>query len=357
MTNKPIIFKESKYSDKDLRLIKSKFKIWKTVDVYRKQLEELFEITFPQYLHKDDFKIRRNEFIKSRLNRNPHLKGNWVYYPWSGLLLHILPKAELELLLTSRNKNLINSEEQKKLSSSIIGIVGLSIGSNTATSMIHTGIGGILKLADSDDLQTSNLNRVKTGIQQVGQAKVKVTCQEIYEVNPYVDLIIYEQGLTENNIDEFVTKPKPRIVIELIDDFKMKILLRQICKKYHIPVLMFSNLGDSVLVDIERYDQDEHLPIFNGIVGKEIEEISNRNISPEDIKKYAVLLVGKENVPRKALESVNEIGRSLAGRPQLMSTVMVASGIACFLVRKIILGEPVKSGRQLIKFDEVFTNK
>ena len=64
-------------------------------------------------------------------------------------------------------------------------------------------------------------------------------------------------------------------------------------------------------------------------------------------------MVGRDNVPKRAVESIKEIGKTLVGRPQLMNTVTVASGIALFLARKIALGEKIKSGRILFKFDDL----
>ena len=77
-------------------------------------------------------------------------------------------------------------------------------------------------------------------------------------------------------------------------------------------------------------------------------------ISEEDIKRYAVQIVGRENVPPRAMESLKEINKTLVGRPQLLSTVIIGSGVAAYLAREIALGNKVKSGRRLVKFDEVF---
>ena len=53
--NSPIILIEGKYSEKDLDRLKKENKIWKINDVYKSQLEELFEILNPSILHTQDF--------------------------------------------------------------------------------------------------------------------------------------------------------------------------------------------------------------------------------------------------------------------------------------------------------------
>ncbi len=131
----------------------------------------------------------------------------------------------------------------------------------------------------------------------------------------------------------------------------MKILLRLKARKLGIPVIMMANLGDGILIDIERFDLDKKTPIFNGVIGDLPEKILDN--PDEDVNKYAVQIVGKENIPDRAIESVMEIGKTLIGRPQLSSTVTIAGGLATYLTRKIALKELNWGGRKMIKFDEV----
>jgi hypothetical protein len=149
---------------------------------------------------------------------------------------------------------------------------------------------------------------------------------------------------------------QPAVIFEIIDSFVEKILLRKIARERRIPVVMMANLGDSILIDVERYDQFPELPFFNGVVGDVPDEIlSNPDISSALKHQYAVSLVGKEHVPLRALESVAEIGTTLVGRPQLGSTVTVAGGIGAYIARRIILHQPLPSGRFQVRFEDFFT--
>lgn len=324
----PIILKEGRYSAKDVDKLKKKFKP-KIVDIYSEQLKELSEIKFKKILK----------------DRDKETFGDWIYYPWSNLLLHALSEKEQNILRTNRNKNLITAREQKTLSDFTVAIAGLSVGGNIATALLHNGFPKKIKLADSDILRTTNLNRVRAKLSDVGEKKVDVISRQLYEINPYLKITTFPQGLSKENLKDFIAgNPKPKLMFELIDDFEMKILLRKTARKHKVPVIMLTSLGDSVLIDIERYDTEPETEIFNGIVdGKTI-----------DKKNFAVNIAGRKNIPQRALESIKEIGKTLVGRPQLMSTVTVASGIAVFLARKIALGEKTKSGRALFKFDDSF---
>jgi hypothetical protein len=118
---------------------------------------------------------------------------------------------------------------------------------------------------------------------------------------------------------------------------------------------MFTNLGDNILIDVERYDLDPELKPFNGLVDKVVQNILNgTEITEEDKKRYAVQIVGVEHVPTRALESIRDIGRSLMGRPQFYSTVSISAGLASYVVRQIALGGNLPTGRYFYSLADVF---
>ena len=348
----PIILREGAYTKEDLDALQTTKKIWNTRDIFKEQLAELFEVTHPESLRAHDFRANQEAFVKEK-SAKEDFAGNWVYFPWSGVLLHTLTEEDYFSLRTNRNRDLITREEQETLSRACIGIAGLSVGGAIALSLAYSAIGGTMKLADNDILETTNLNRLRSRADQIGLPKIAITAEQIYDVNPYANLELYPEGLGEESIVGFMEGKSPRVIFEIIDDFKMKITLRMLARERRIPIVMLTNLGDNVLVDIERYDENASLPLFNGLIGSTPEEILNSEISKEDEKKYAIAIVGKENIPARAIQSVMEIGKTLVGRPQLMSSVSVLGGVGAFIARKIILGEAVPSGRKLLQFKDI----
>lgn len=340
--NKPVIVK-------DLKKFKKNNHIWKIHDIYESQLNELFEVTYPHLVHGSSFEKRRSEFVNKKKN-----DSNWVYFPWSGQLIHTVNEQDYYMLRTNRNRNLITIEEQKKLKDFTVGVVGLSVGGNIAVGLTYQGIGNSMKLADFDSLKTTNLNRVKVGIHQVGLPKTDLIAQQVYEINPYANLKLFRDGLKKATLKKyFYQYPKPQVVFDEIDDFEMKIRIRLEAKTARVPVMMMTNLGDSVLIDIERYDVDNNLTIFNGLLGDLPKKILDNPITEEDKTKYAKQIVGLEHIPIRALESLSEINKTLVGRPQLASTVIVSSGLATYLVRLLVLGHKLPSGRYYISFDKI----
>jgi tRNA threonylcarbamoyladenosine dehydratase len=353
---KPLILKEGRYKKSQVSAFKRKAS--KVKDIYLDQLKELFEVKNPRLIFGLEFKRKFSEFKKIKNKEGLELSGNWIYYPWNKTLLHTLTEKENNLLRTNRNKNIITAKEQEKLSDFTIVIAGLSVGGNITTTLLHNGFPKNLKLADFDTLDTTNLNRVRAKLSDVEESKIDIVSKQLYELDPYVNLKLFPKGLSEKNIKSFVSgKPKPKLIFEIIDDFEIKILLRKEARKRRVPVVMLTSLGDNVLIDIERYDINPKTKLFNGKVSEKIlNDILAGNINEKDKHKYAVAIVESKNLPPRLRKSIKEIGKTLVGRPQLMSTVTVASGIAALIARKIALGGKVSNRRTLIELNGIIKN-
>jgi ThiF family len=344
----PIILHEGQFTAADIESLRSEHKIiWQEIDIYSQQLFEIFEVEHPG-------SSSETENAEHYINEQPkgELAGAWVYYPWSGVLLHCLGEKSLFRLRTNRNKNLILVEEQEKLYDICVGVFGLSVGNNIALTLAYSGMARGFKLAEFDSLSTTNLNRLRAGLHQVGMPKINIAIQQIYEINPYAQISTFENGVNDSNIDQFFGDPMPSIVFDEMDDFQMKIKLRIKAREHGVPVIMLTSLGDNILIDVERYDLDKSLELFNGLLGSTPEEILHTEIGEKEKIKYAIDLVGAEYIPARALESLFEINNSLVGRPQLAGTIAVDGGIASFLVRRLILGNDLPSKRCYLSFED-----
>lgn len=341
------ILLQGEYEQEDIEKLKSR--ATELVDIYESQLKELFKIQNP------DLDVNGEEANAYIAEKNKgDMSGAWVYYPWNKTLLHCVDPDDLYAIRTNRNKNIITEDEQLKLKHSVIGVAGMSVGAGIALSLAYSGIADTIKIADFDELDTSNLNRLRENLLSVGQKKSVLALRHILELDPFLNVHEFSEGLNESNIDDFFALPKLSVVVDEIDDFKMKIKLRLKAKEYGIPLVMFTSLGDNILVDIERYDTDINLQLFHGLIGDIPNEILVKNeITEADIRKYSVQIVGAEYIPTRALASVAEMGKSLVGRPQLYSTIAVDGGLGAYVVRQILLNNQPKSGRYFIKFADL----
>jgi len=347
--DKPKILIEGEYNKSDLDDFKSNNKIWKELDIYESQLGELFEIINPNLIDGPEFK-----FLDDRSSPDPEVRGNYVYYPWSGLLLHTISEAEQNRLRVNRTTNLVTEEEQRKLGDFTAGVAGLSFGNGIVLSLVYAGASNTIKIADTDIFETTNLNRVRVGLPSVNKPKTDVTAQDIYEINPYADVKVYQDGLTDQNLDDFINGQNPlKIVFDVVDDLSMKVKIRFAAKKAKIPVVMLTSLEDSILVDVERYDLDPSAEIFHGLLGNVTEELLTKEMTEQDKAKYAMAIVGVNNISHRNLLSLSKIGKELVSRPHLYSTVSIVCGLAGYILKRIALGEDMPSTRKLVKFNEV----
>jgi molybdopterin/thiamine biosynthesis adenylyltransferase len=325
------------------------------IDNYDEQYAELMVSRHPQ-LYQSSLEIKREslkEYLASHFAGKPSWQlGSWVYYPWSGNLVHILEKELFLESRTIRNKDLINEHEQYKYAEFTVGCAGMSVGSNVALSLAISGGSQKIKLADGAVISASNLNRILTGIYDVGNSKSLVIARKLYEMNPYMEIERYDQNITGETIDSFFEQPWPiHAVVDEIDDLKTKILLRIEAKKRELPVIMATDLGDDVMLDVERFDLDPTLPLFHGLVPG-VEELLTKEVSKREWLKHATAIIGPHNASLRMQQSLLKVGTKLVTQPQLGPTAMMSGVVAAYAIRQIATGEKLRSGRTLISLDK-----
>ena len=129
--------------------------------------------------------------------RDPVGYGTWAFYPWSGRLVHVLPREESRFVRTDRNRNKITREEQQVLLGKRVAVIGLSVGNSAALTAAMEGVGGRFRLADFDRLGLSNLNRLRAGVHDLGVEKTVLCARQLFELDPYLDVEIWRACLRE----------------------------------------------------------------------------------------------------------------------------------------------------------------
>ena len=172
-------------------------------DTLRRQLAELVKTRHPGHrLSPSEIDTLTTEALGGR----PALEyGAWAYYSWSNRLVHVLDESEFVELRTNRNTYKIAPAERATLARKRIGVVGLSVGQSVAVVLSLERSFGELRLADFDTLDLSNLNRLRAGVHNIGVPKVLVTAREIAEIDPYLHIVCFFDGVTEANLDDFLS--------------------------------------------------------------------------------------------------------------------------------------------------------
>lgn len=350
-------YKSIKISSKDLRKKINKLKKenpgLQIVDQYKTNLEELFLLRNPKYKFNKNYQKEFKLFTKKHFGkRNPDSHGSWFHFPWSNKLVHYFAEDLHQELRTGRNKYLITESEQKKFYNSTIGILGMSIGSHVALTVVMTGGSKYIKIADPDSISGDNLNRVRTGFENVGINKAILVSRMIHEINPYSKVEIFTGGITHKNMDKFLHDLD--LLIEGMDDLYWKLKIRPEARKRRIPVLMGTDSGDGVVVDIERFDTNKRYPILHDLIGGMTAE-HLKDMKSTNIPKFAAKIAGANFAPPRMVHSVSEVGKSLYSWPQLGTAANICGTILAYLTRKIIFkAKNVKSGRYPINLDTIF---
>lgn len=264
----------------------------------------------------------------------------WVYYPWRRTLIHVLGPQSFRRLRLDRNRNMITAAEQDRLGQLRIGVVGLSVGHVIAHTLAAEGLVGRLLLADYDDLELSNLNRVPATVFDLGENKATIAARRIAELDPYLDVEVLPTGLTDDTLTDFVVGLD--ILIEETDSLDIKATVRRAARAARIPVVMATS--DRGMVDVERFDLEPDRPVLHGLLTEaDIGHLAG--LSSRDKIPHVLRIVDAAHGSARGAASMLELGQTLSTWPQLAGDVILGAAAVAEAVRRIGLGEPLPSGR------------
>lgn len=353
-TYKPDFFRLNKLSDKkryeDLLTADIHITVYDEIDG---QIRELVKCQNPHIRIKDE---DYPKLVAQHFNGVPVDEyGVWVYYPWTGRLIHSLDEAEFIEVRTNRNKYKLTTEEQNFLSGKKIGIIGLSVGQSIALTIAMERICGELRLADFDTAELSNLNRIRTGIHNLGLKKTIIAAREIAEIDPFLNVKIFSDGLHKDNMEEFFSEGgKLDLLVEVCDGLDIKIQSRFKAREMGIPVVMDTN--DRGMMDVERFDLEPERPILHGLAG-DLNPDNIKDLTNEQKIPYIFKMVGVDTLSTRLKASMIEVSQSINTWPQLASSVVLGGALTTDVARRILLNQYHDSGRYYIDIDELIADK
>lgn len=321
------------------------------LDEIHSQLRELIKIRNPQRVLSEEEYVQQIEILLN--GKSSHHYGSWVYYPWSKKLVHLLSKDEFIELRTSRNLYKITPEERSVLLTKKIAVIGLSVGQMIALTLVMERTCDEIRLADFDLIELSNMNRIRTSVTNIGVSKAVVAAREIAELDPYITVKIFLEGITEDNIDDFLLKDgKIDLLIEECDGLDVKILSRVKAREYKIPVVMETN--DRGMIDIERFDLEPNRALLHGLIPENMENLAAlKNLTNQEKVPLLGAMVGIEHISDRMRMSLGEMGKTISTWPQLASSVVLGGAMVTDVSRRILLNQIKFSGRYYVDFNEL----
>ena len=166
--------------------------------------------------------------------------------------------AEKELARYSRHLSIddFGLEAQKKLKRSSVLLIGTGgLGSPVLSYLAAAGVGK-LGIVDFDKVESSNLHRqLLFGESDIGKSKVKAAEKRLKDINPYVEIEMYETLLTSDNAMDIVADYD--LVIDGTDNFPTRYLVNDVCVFLDKPNVYGSIFQFEGQVSVFNYVDDE----------------------------------------------------------------------------------------------------
>lgn len=281
---------------------------------------------------------------------DPAASYPWIHYPWRGEAIQILGPRLFHLLRTDRNRHKLTAEDLRLLRRKKIGVIGLSVGNSIAYTLAQEGLCGELRLADFDTLELTNLNRLSASLTELGIPKTTIAARRIAELDPYLDVRLYPDGIDRTNLDRFLAGLD--LVIEECDSLDVKVMVRQAAAERGVPVIMETN--DRGLLDIERFDLDASRRPFHGLIG-DVDVDKMAGLSTDDKVPYLIGILDADGISADMAASLVEIDETISSWPQLASDVALGAALAATAARDLLLDRSRRSGRIRIDLSQLAT--
>lgn len=318
-------------------------------DLIDAQIADLIRCRSP---HANFSDVEQAERVTAQLGETPAQDyGRWVFFPWSKHLVHLLGPEEFAEVRSDRNRNKITREEQARLGTLKLALAGLSVGNAIAHTLALEGVFGELRMADFDVLDLSNMNRIRCAVHHIGLNKAIIAARQIFEQNPYANLVLYTDGVTPDNIGEFLDGVD--LVLDECDSMYIKIKLREAARARKLPVVM--ETSDRGTLDIERFDLEPERPILHGALdGMSSDDLLK--LPPAARMGVILRIVNPDTMSSRAAASLLELGRTVRGFSQLGSDVVLGGATTTAVIRRFGLGLPLASGRVFVDVSAQLAN-
>ena len=230
-----------------------------------------------------------------------------------------------------RNVGLINPEEQQKLRNARVAIPGMGgVGGIHLLTLARLGIGAF-RISDPDTFEVANFNRqVGAELQNLNRIKVEVMREKALQINPELDVDVFDEPVSAKNIDQFLDGVD--VVLDSIDFFSFetrRLLFRQ-SRERGLWIVTAGPIGFStawLLFDPAGMTYDRYFDMHDGM---------------EPIDQFAAFLTGL--TPRATHLDYMDFSRvdaRAANGPSVGLACNLCSGVAAAEVVKIVLGRGI----------------
>lgn len=246
----------------------------------------------------DDWEWFKVEFLLVSEPQKMIDDSQWIFDTEKSKYFLCVGKQVLWLLSISRCLGLIEFEKLRQLRYLKIKVIGASVSAMTIDLLVSLGCENITCI-DPGLIELSNLPRLPNyDISTVGKSKVDVLMGQLKHRNPYGIFVGFHGKIIENEKDR--SHPNDQLlndfldetdlIIEVIDDVRLKILVQDFAIKKKIPLLFIADVGNEPLVKFIDHWNTEQANLYRFILKKE-------NSKNKKIAAACIYSMVKENVP------------------------------------------------------------
>jgi hypothetical protein len=232
-----------------------------------------------------------------------------------------ISEEEFYNILWFRSSMVFTQKEREMIKNAKVCVIGVGgTGGIASEQLVRSGVGNIT-LVDPDIFELSNINRQHfCTLSTIGMKKVIAGEKRLLDVNPFLQIDTFEEGINKENAREIIKGAN--IIIDASDNKSAHYPLHRVAKELKIPIISRAhtipdftfgakaNLWDYREEGISTREEDENSPTAS----KPLEEITKEEYKEKDKKvheefneiysklfksKYANKLLLSENKPPK----------------------------------------------------------
>ena len=227
----------------------------------------------------------------------------------------------------SRTELLLGEERIKIFEQSHVFVVGLGgVGAMAAEMLCRAGIGKI-SILDADIVSLTNLNRQLPALQStIHKKKTEVVAERLKDINPNLDLKVFNVYLTEDNVEQFFLE-NIDFVVDAIDTISPKVALIKKCIEKNIPFI--SSMGSGAKLDPSKVSITDISKTQYCTLAK----VMRQRLKKEGITKGVAVVSSIEEPKKEAVKLITEEKnkKSTTGTISYMPAIF-----ACYLASYVI---------------------
>lgn len=226
-----------------------------------------------------------------------------------------------------RSEILFGKTALEKLNQSRVLLAGAGgVGGYAAEALIRGGIGH-LSVFDPDKVHPTNLNRQLLALQSNNDTlKTEVLARRAYDINPEIDLTVYAERLSRNNIVQVLEHGNFDYIVDAIDSLDDKCFLLSEAHKRSIKTI--SAMGAGCRVDPTQIRYADISKTYGCKLAKSVRSKLKKEYN---ISKGIMCVFSPETIP-EAIQQPDAVGE----RPVIGSSSFMPGIFGLFMAAKAI---------------------